>query len=401
MPNRATPAAVLALVLAWTAPAVAQAPALEFGFPSIPLVHFDLEAVPAGPTDVDALRGAYPGSSLASVTIDADAAQATYDLDTDGNALAATDGGGSLGIVEPGDSYQRMSAVTVTFAEPTTEFGFRVTDWDGAVRATVYAGATMIGSIERPVGATGVVVLSNAGPYDRVEIEAVPTTAAPDPEWVVTDLFVAANTLDSVAGLSGPSAAIDFDALPTGPIDVPALQAAFQAADLAGVAIEASPLTTSVYDDRAFGKALAASDDAGSLAVIQPDDPYQNTDRIAIDLQTPKTAFGVGFGDWTWPTMDIAVYAGTELVAASRVDNPGSASVLFFGADAPFDRIEMELFVGASEQDPTWVLSYLALPSDERVAVPVTSNWMLLSLAALLMLLGIAAMRRPGAAGAD
>lgn len=182
------------------APAVAQGPEdvgagelgppdgslVEIPSPTVPMVVYDFDAMPAGPTTVGDIQAAFePPAVLMDITNVTRTGTGGYNFQTaGGRALVAADAAGTLALIDPpAGVFQNADSFTIVFRGPATEFGFEIGDWGGPFTVECFDGAASVGSVEVSTsgGAIGHFVQS-AVPFDSCVLTSLPSTVA---NWVI------------------------------------------------------------------------------------------------------------------------------------------------------------------------------------------------------------------------
>ena len=88
---------------------------VPIGAMTVPNVEMDFDALPAGPTSVAAIQAAFPGSSLANITLNTRAGSGFYNFQAgSGNAIGANpDNSGTLSVIPVNGTFQNMNSVVI------------------------------------------------------------------------------------------------------------------------------------------------------------------------------------------------------------------------------------------------------------------------------------------------
>jgi hypothetical protein len=180
-----------ALVLATLIAVPAAAQVTEIPALTIPNVVLDFDAMPAGPTTVAAIQGAFPTSALANLTFVTRDGTGGYDFqDGGGRALAPTDLAGTLSLIDTAAAFQNDDELIIDLSVPATEMGFEVGDWAGPFNVNAFDGAILIGSVQvSTVGDDREHFVQSTTPFDRIVLTANPDN--PPANWVIPALHLA------------------------------------------------------------------------------------------------------------------------------------------------------------------------------------------------------------------
>ncbi|MCB1042609.1 MAG: hypothetical protein KDC35_06710 [Acidobacteria bacterium] len=187
-----------------------------------------------------------------------------------------------------------------------------------------------------------------------------------------------------IAQFTVPEVTVDFDSFPLGPVSGSSIQSLFPDSSVTNItAVTRSG--TGIYDTQTGdGFGLAAIDMFGNLAILAPGDPFNDSDRIWIDLDTHGTQFGVGVGDWAGP-FNLFVYDNGNLIGSVQVSTTAGNTVHYIRSSVPFNRIELTVLPDFPIAD--WVLTQIS--TERRLVVPVLSPGRVLLFIAML---GLVAM---------
>jgi len=162
---------------------------IEIPAATVPMVIYDFDAMPAGPTTVAEIQAAFaPPAALLDITnTPRNNPIGVYNFQTaGGRALAAaTDGSGGLVLIDaPAGAFDEVDDFTIVFNGLATEFGFEIGDWGGPINVECFAGAVSVGAVE--VDTTGGNILhfvQSPTEFDSCSLTALPQNPAGN--WVI------------------------------------------------------------------------------------------------------------------------------------------------------------------------------------------------------------------------
>ena len=156
---------------------------------TVPNIVIDFDKLPKGPTTVENINAAYPGSTLSQIIIDPNIGSTDfYDFNEDGGrALAPNpDDSGNLFIVDPGDAIGVADSWTIVLNAPTNEFGILIGDQAEDFKFDFFLGDEQVATIFADVDAPPVFLQTNK-PFNSIVISDAGG-------WVAGTLYLATGT---------------------------------------------------------------------------------------------------------------------------------------------------------------------------------------------------------------
>ncbi|MEZ5331547.1 MAG: hypothetical protein R2991_05745 [Thermoanaerobaculia bacterium] len=170
---------------------------VEIGSPTVTMVVYDFDGLPAGPTSVSAIQAAFePPAVLMDITNTPRATGAgVYNFQTAGGRALGADPSGSGALVlvdQPTGVFDEVDSFTVVFRGQGTEFGFEIGDWGGPFNVECFDGAASVGSVE--VDTTNANIehfVQSAAAFDSCTLTALPQN--PTANWVIPSFQIPAS----------------------------------------------------------------------------------------------------------------------------------------------------------------------------------------------------------------
>lgn len=170
---------------------------VEIPSPTVPMVVYDFDAMPAGSTTVADIQAAFePPAVLMDITNTPRGTGAGgYNFQTAGGRALAADpsGSGALVLIDPpAGVFDEVDSFTIVFRGSGTEFGVEIGDWGGPFNVECFDGAASVGSVE--VDTTGANIehfVQSAAPFDSCTLTGLPQNPAAN--WVIPSFQIPAS----------------------------------------------------------------------------------------------------------------------------------------------------------------------------------------------------------------
>ena len=190
-------------------------------------------------------------------------------------------------------------------------------------------------------------------------------------------------------GFTLPVIELDFDLLPSGPVTVGDIQAAFPTAALTNITLTPPTAAAGELDSNTCGRALAGNPD-GSLNPITVDPPSSDFSPMGVmivELAGDTNEAGIEVGNWRG-SFTVEIFDDGASVGSYTFDTadpqPGRGVPFFFQSSLPFDEIRFSADPRAPDAD--WVACTVWLPESAPTMPP--GAYLLL----VLLLLGVSAL---------